>query len=73
MMNGILINGENPIDIRINGSRVLAVMVNDTKMWPPAVIPPDNPVEAFTALLSCFGMGMWVDELTWNNNAIWMD
>lgn len=64
------INGKSPLGIYINGKPVLAVIINGVRIW-----PVDTPVEDIdlTAILSCFGMGMWVDDLPWNDNAIWSD
>lgn len=69
------INGKAPVDIRINNKPILAIMINGARVWPIEKDPePENPVDVnVLAVLSCFGMGCWVDDFTWNDNAIWSD
>lgn len=69
--SNVRINGINPVDVRINGKPILAIMINDTRVWP---VDADTPTDIdIDVALSCFGMGMWLDSLTWNDNAIWSD
>ena len=68
----IKINARSPLGIYINGRPVLAVMVNGARMWPVESNNNNEDID-ISAVLSCFGMGMWVDDLTWNDKAIWSD
>ena len=72
MDESIKINARSPLGIYINGRPVLAVMVNGARMWPVESNNNNEDID-ITAILSCFGMGMWVDDLTWNDKAIWSD
>ena len=72
MDESIKINARSPLGIYINGRPVLAVMVNGASMWPVESNNNNEDID-ITAILSCFGMGMWVDDLTWNDKAIWSD
>lgn len=68
--SNVRINGIDPVDVQINGKPILAIMINDTRVWP---VDADTPTIDIDVALSCFGMGMWLDSLTWNDNAIWSD
>ncbi len=69
-MTNARINGKDPVDVIINDKPILAIMVNDTRVWPADDIPTDIEIDV---ALSCFGMGLWEDSLPWNDNAIWSD
>ncbi|MCR5270549.1 MAG: hypothetical protein K6D91_05980 [Prevotella sp.] len=49
---------------------VEAVYLGSEEVWSNS----DEPTQlTLNAVLSCFGMGMWVDNLTWNDIATWSD
>lgn len=69
MDGSIFVNAKSPLGIYINGKPVLAIMINGTRVW-PATSNEDIDID-ISSVLSCFGMGIWVDDFTWNDNAIW--
>lgn len=70
MEGRILINGKSPLAIMINNRPVLYVMVNSQRVWP---IIPDDPDNPEVEVLSCFGMGYWLDDQPWTDDIGWTD
>lgn len=69
--NKLFIHGSSPLAIYIKDNPVLKVMINSFQVWP--IQKPDEPDIPIVDVLSCFGLGYWMDDYPWTDDIPWTD
>ena len=61
---GVQVGSRAVTGIMVGSTTVVAVYRGSQKVWPS---------DSLAELLSCFGLGYWVDDMPWTDDEAWKD